>query len=238
MPENSKNSRSKQIPFLIALSYLVSLVSIRILVLIVGSAHTEFAQAAKIGVPPEQAFSIGRNIILFGHHIHHFYIGIALMALAGWFSIVETKYPSKKFTAVMYGAGLGLFFDEIGLLLTWGDYFSGVTYTLSLLIFGLFINIIFFNRFWSSLKENIFTTHPHNSIEEFLLKNQNVFNFIDHISQKTSKTSKVSLLFSAGLYFILTILVLVYPRFVRYWIAGLFIIHGLVLIPEIFTNKD
>ncbi|MBS3742282.1 MAG: hypothetical protein KGY74_09195, partial [Candidatus Cloacimonetes bacterium] len=104
MTKNSQKRSSKEIPFLIALSYLLALVGIRVLVLIVGAAHTEFAQAAEMGVPPGQTFSIGRNIILFGHHIHHFYIGFFLMALAGWFSIVDTKYPSRKATAIMYGA--------------------------------------------------------------------------------------------------------------------------------------
>ncbi|MCF7886551.1 MAG: hypothetical protein K9M80_08650 [Candidatus Marinimicrobia bacterium] len=207
-------------------------------VLIAGSAHTSFAQAAKIGELPDKSFSIGRNIILFGHHIHHFYIGILLISIAGWFAIVESKQLSKKLIAVMYGIGLGLFLDEIGLLLTWGDYFSGVTYMLSILTFGIFINIVFFSRFWSSLKEELLSAHSHNSFEEFILKNKNLMNVIDLLSEKTSHTTQVRRIFYTLIYFILAGLVLLYPKFIRYWVGGIFITHGLLLLPQIIIEQN
>ena len=80
------NTDSKKLPFIITISYLSSLLGIRLAVLIAGSAQTGFAQAAKMGGLPDKSFSIGRNIILFGHHIHHFYIGILLISIAGWFA--------------------------------------------------------------------------------------------------------------------------------------------------------
>mgnify|MGYP006278143731 CR=1 FL=1 len=233
MAQANNDQNSKQLPFIITIFYLISLVGIRLAVLIAGSANTQFAQAAKMGGRPDQAFSIGRNIILFGHHIHHFYIGIALICISGWFAIVGSKRISKKMIAIMYGVGLGLFFDEIGLLLTWGDYFSGVTYSLSILIFGLFVNIIYFSQFWSSLKEDIFSTHPHNSIEEFLIRNRNVINLIDYISKKTNNTKKVNLIFTSIIYLSVAVLILIYPQFIRYWVGGLLITHGLFLLPRV-----
>ena len=236
MKEDNKNT--KQLPFIIAISYLTGLIGIRLAVLIAGSANTQFAKVAQMGGKPDQVFSIGRNIILFGHHIHHFYIGILLICISGWFAIVESKFISKKTTAILYGVGLGLFLDEIGLLLTWGNYFSGVTYTLSILIFGLFINIIYFHRFWKSLKDDLFSTHSHPSIESFLLKNKNIINLIDLFSQKTSQTKQVGLLFSAIIYFSLAILILIYPKFIRYWIGGLFITHGLLVFPRVTAGQN
>ncbi|SDF98949.1 hypothetical protein SAMN04488598_13611 [Halanaerobium congolense] len=102
--------------------------------------------------------------ILFGYHIHHLYIGIALIALAGWFSITKTKFIDRRDNALIYGIGLGLFMDEIGLLLSWGDYWHSTTYLLSLLLGGLFLNIIFFPDFWKDLRIHLGEFNPKNKI--------------------------------------------------------------------------
>lgn len=148
-------TKRKEIPFIITISYMAAFILIRIGVFLAGSGESEFARAAKAGTLPGVDFYIGRNIILFGYHIHHFYIGIFLICLAGWLSIAGSNKLSVKHTAVMYGAGLGLFFDEIGLLLTWGDYYSSLSYLLSLLLAGIFLNIIFFHDFWDNVKKNM-----------------------------------------------------------------------------------
>jgi len=109
---------------------------IRLAVYLVGAAHTDFARVAEMGLLPETRFHIGRNIILFGYHVHHFYIGILLIGIAGWKAIVGSSRLTRKHIAMIYGAGLGLFMDEIRLLLTWGDYFSSLSYLLSLLLAG------------------------------------------------------------------------------------------------------
>lgn len=211
----------KEIPFLIAISFLLSLIFIRLSVLIAGSANSEFAQAAKAGSLPEKGFYIGSNIILFGYHIHHFYFGILLIAIAGWLAIAGSNYLSKKHTAIIYGVGLGLLLDEIGLLLTWGDYYSSLTYVLSLIILGIFFNILFFGSFWESVKKNLLKSKPHTLIEG--TTQSKLFGLINKL---TSKTKPASLLFTAILQLTVGVMILIFPGFVRYWIAGAFLIYG------------
>ncbi|MFW6381847.1 MAG: hypothetical protein ACOCZ3_04810 [Bacillota bacterium] len=100
-------------------------------------------------------FYIGRNIILFGYHIHHFYFGILLMGIAGWMSIVGVSYISGKKLALIYGTGLGLLMDEIGLLLTWGDYYSSLSYLLGIFLLGIFLNLIYFPAFWEKVSKDL-----------------------------------------------------------------------------------
>ncbi len=143
--------KAQETPFLIGLSYLISFIAIRLLVFIVGSVNSPVAQAVKESSSIFH-FHIGRNIILFGYHIHHFYLGILLIAIAGWLSITNSQKVSKKSMAVMYGIGLGLLMDEIGLLLTWGNYTSSLSYLLGVLLLGILLNIIYFPSFWKKVR--------------------------------------------------------------------------------------
>ena len=147
---NLENDEKRIIPFLITISYFLSFLFIRIAVIIAGSAGSAASMAAKEG---EISFYIGTNVILFGYHIHHFYFGFLLICIAGWVAIVGSKHFNRKHAALMYGAGLGLFMDEIGLLLTWGDYWSSLSYTLTLFMGGIFLNIVYFPSFWVEVKK-------------------------------------------------------------------------------------
>ncbi|MGM0472239.1 MAG: hypothetical protein ACQEQI_08170 [Bacillota bacterium] len=196
------------------------------MVTIAGSAKSGFAQAAKEGLTPEANFYIGRNIILFGHHIHHFYFGILLICIAGWIAIVRLPKISLERTALIYGAGLGLFMDEIGLLLTWGDYYSGLTYLLSIFLGGVLLNIVFFPRFWYEVKEKLLANNPHTIISDLVLEKTNFIEVIDTMSDQASKTERASLTFSGIIYLCLGGLILLYPQFVYYWVAGAFFIQG------------
>lgn len=63
-----------------------------------------------------------------GIHFHHFWYGLALMSAAGWMGIAWRNERLYKFFALMYGLGAGFVGDEIGLLLTLGNYQSELTY--------------------------------------------------------------------------------------------------------------
>ncbi len=230
--------RDNRIPFLITISYLFSFLSIRLMVLIAGSAESEFAQVAKEGLTPDTNFYIGRNIIIFGHHIHHFYFGVFLIALAGWFALVGSKYINKGKAALIYGAGLGLFMDEIGLLLTWGDYYSGVTYLLSLFLVGIFLNIIFFPYFWREVRNNILESNLQSIILSSLLDYTNFIKVADIVSDKTGKTEKASLIFTGIIYLGVGFLILIYPQFLYYWVAGVFFIQGVVSLVNAWRSKE
>ncbi|MFW6160063.1 MAG: hypothetical protein ACOC57_02855 [Acidobacteriota bacterium] len=222
----ASEKNKKEIPFFIALSYLISFLVIRLMVFIAGAAETEFAKAAEMGLTPDVKFSIGRNIILFGYHIHHFYIGILLICIARWLSIVGTTLFSKKQIAVIYGAGLGLFMDEIGLLLTWGNYYSSLSYLLSIFLAGLFFNILFFHHFWKDLKERIISGESHSIIWNAVAKNTKLMKLTDEISSMTGKTEKTSLFLNGIISIVVCLLILVFPRFLSYSISGLFILQG------------
>ncbi|MFB6291303.1 MAG: hypothetical protein ABEJ25_06205 [Candidatus Bipolaricaulia bacterium] len=124
------------------------------MVILAGSANSEIAQIVKGGTTLTH-FHIGRNIILFGYHIHHFYFGILLIGIAGWLAIAGSPNFSKEKLALVYGAGLGLLMDEIGLLLTWGNYASSISYLLGVFLLGIILSLVYFPRFWRSIRLNI-----------------------------------------------------------------------------------
>jgi hypothetical protein len=63
-----------------------------------------------------------------GIHFHHFWYGIVLVAVSGGLALAFRGDVLHRALAVAYGAGLGLIGDEVGLLLTFGDYHSMLTY--------------------------------------------------------------------------------------------------------------
>jgi hypothetical protein len=148
------DQKNKRLPFIIGSSYLLSFIAIRLMVIIAGSVKNETVIAIKEGAIPSKLY-IGRNIIVYGYHIHHFYFGILLLSIAGWMAIVGNEYFSKEKLAIMYGIGLGLFMDEIGMLLSEGNYYSSLSYLLGVLLLGILINIIYFPPFWKSVRETI-----------------------------------------------------------------------------------
>lgn len=230
------NIKEKGLPFIIAASFLISLISIRLLVLIAGSADSEFAQAAKAGSLPGTNFYIGSNIILFGYHIHHFYFGVLLIAIAGWLSITEKPKVKKSTIAILYGVGLGLFLDEIGLLLTWGDYFSGLTYIISLFILAIFFNMIFFADFWKSVRNQI--KNKPNPIKSLFGSDKAFFKTLDRLTKTTFLPKKISAIFSSAIYIGMAVFVLIEPAFVKYILGGGFIIEGMLIIAKTIYQKE
>ena len=231
-------SLSREIPFLITIAYMGAFLAIRALVLVAGSAESEFAQVAKLGGTPDVRFAIGRNIVLFGHHIHHFYFGIGLIALAGWIAIVGSPALGRRWQALMYGAGLGLFMDEIGLLLTWGDYYSSATYLLSLLVVGLFLNVVFFPDFWREFRTHLASSTEHAVAWTSVPGAATMVKGGDIVSDVTGQTERTSLVFMGLLYVVVGGLILAYPRFLYYWVAGAFIVHGASSLIRAWKQSD
>ena len=211
------------IPFIITSSYLASFLFIRLAVIIAGSAGSPASQAAKVG---DLRFYVGTNIILFGYHIHHLVIGIILISLAGWFAIVGSNFFTRRDTALMYGIGMGLFMDEVGMLLSWGDYWSTTTYILSLFLAGVFLNLVFFPDFWREIRGHLKHADPRQFVavterEHFLLRG------VDILAEEASKTSRITLTFSGAIYIGAGMLIIAYPELVYYWVAGGFLLQGI-----------
>jgi len=62
-----------------------------------------------------------------GIHFHHFWYGLAMMGVSGWLGIVDTDVKFARIYAVVFGVGAGFVGDEVGLLLTFDDYYSELT---------------------------------------------------------------------------------------------------------------
>lgn len=82
-----------------------------------------------------------------GIHVHHFWYGIVLLAIGGWLGIGYEGRETGRVAAVLYGAGGGLMVDEVGLLLTFGNYWTGLTYTVLIVLLAFVSILMLFNRY-------------------------------------------------------------------------------------------
>ena len=82
-----------------------------------------------------------------GIHVHHFWFGIVLLAIGGWLGISYNDVDADRLAAILYGAGGGLIIDEVGLLLTFEDYWTNLTYTILTVVVALVIVFILFNSY-------------------------------------------------------------------------------------------
>jgi hypothetical protein len=74
-------------------------------------------------------------------HIHHFWFGLVFLAAGGWLGISYNGKDADRIAAILYGAGGGLIVDEIGLLLTFGDYWTMLTFSV-LVVLLVFASIL------------------------------------------------------------------------------------------------
>ncbi len=91
-----------------------------------------------------------------GIHFHHFWYGIEMVAIVGWLAIVgkRTERLDRAY-ALVYGLGLGLIGDEVGLLLTFGNYYSELTYQIFVGAVGLIILGALAVRFGEKLRRDL-----------------------------------------------------------------------------------
>jgi hypothetical protein len=86
-----------------------------------------------------------------GYHIHHFWFGVALLAIGGWLGISYESPRATRIAAILFGAGGGLIGDEVGLLLTFGNYWTTITYTLVIIFLAFASALIILARYWQSV---------------------------------------------------------------------------------------
>src|SRR5713101_1381080 len=60
-------------------------------------------------------------------HFHHFWYGLGMVTLAGWLGIAFNRPRLVRTYTIIFGLGAGLIADEVGLLLTFGQYQSDLT---------------------------------------------------------------------------------------------------------------
>jgi len=95
-------------------------------------------------------------VVSSGIHFHHFWYGLLMLVAAGWLGIVSNRPEYDRIYSVVFGLGLGLIGDETGLLLTFGDYHSELTYVIFVVgVSGAFMAYIVV-RYWSLLRNEVF----------------------------------------------------------------------------------
>ncbi len=90
-----------------------------------------------------------------GIHFHHFWYGLAMVVTAGWLGIVYTHPSLNRVYALVFGFGGGLIGDEVGLLLTFGNYKSQLTYVFVVGVACFALLAILFFRYRDELKDDV-----------------------------------------------------------------------------------
>jgi len=86
-------------------------------------------------------------LISSNYHIHHFWYGIAMLAIGGWIGISVENERLDRVAAILFGAGGGLIGDEVGLLLTFGNYWTEITYTFVIIFLTFASMLILLNKY-------------------------------------------------------------------------------------------
>jgi hypothetical protein len=91
-----------------------------------------------------------------GIHFHHFWYGLAMVVVTGWLGIAITTERLGRLLASIFGLGVGFIGDEVGLLLTFGDYTSELTAWFFAGAISSIILLTLFLRSRSQLEKDVF----------------------------------------------------------------------------------
>lgn len=94
-------------------------------------------------------------VVVGGIHFHHFWYGLAMVGIAGWLGIISTIPEHRRIYALVFGLGGGLIGDEIGLLLTFGNYQSGLTYVFIVGLIGFAALSLLFISYRDRIKSDV-----------------------------------------------------------------------------------
>src|SRR2546430_754351 len=95
-------------------------------------------------------------VITQGIHFHHFWYGLAMMGVAGWLGIVDNDEKFARVYAVLFGVGAGFVGDEVGLLLTFDDYYSELTFEFLVAAVAFLILVALMIRYRKQILEEVF----------------------------------------------------------------------------------
>ncbi|MBW6440615.1 hypothetical protein K0B03_01110 [Patescibacteria group bacterium] len=87
-----------------------------------------------------------------GYHIHHLNYGIVIMAIAGFLALVHKDDKNRLKIGILYGIGIALTFDEIGMWFKLeDDYWTRMSYDAVILIAMIFASFVYLPSFWNSI---------------------------------------------------------------------------------------
>ncbi len=140
--------RRRSTPFLIAVSFLASFITARLWVIYLGATGT---------VTPEVTYTVGRNLVLGGYHIHHITYGIVLLAISAWLAINYWSKTMARISSILYGLGLGLIVDELGFIIGGIRPYQGDTEVFYVVVgvIAALASIVYFPAFYRAIKRDI-----------------------------------------------------------------------------------
>ena len=94
-------------------------------------------------------------VITQGIHFHHFWYGLVLTGVAGWLGIVYNDDRYTRIYAVVFGVGLGFIGDEVGLLLTFGNYYSELTLDFFVAAVAFVIIVVLLLRYGKQIERDV-----------------------------------------------------------------------------------
>lgn len=140
--------RRRSTPFLISISFLTSFLVARLWVLYFKAVGS---------VTPEVTYTVGRNVVLGGYHIHHIAYGIALVSLSAWLAINYWSKSVARISSILYGLGLGLIVDELGFIIGGMKPYQGDTEVFYVVIgvIAVLASIVYFPAFYRAIKRDL-----------------------------------------------------------------------------------
>lgn len=132
--------RNKVTPFIIFVSFLFSFVVTRLITLY---------------------NPIKTSLFISDYHIHHFYTGIILLLISNWIGIFSSKEKNKRIAAFLFGSGLGVLIDELGLLLTCTtitkecNYFARQSFDAFFIILAILLSILYSKPIINKIKARL-----------------------------------------------------------------------------------
>ncbi len=113
------------------------------------------------------------TITIKGIEIHHLNYGIFILAIVGYWALVNNKEKSRIKIAKFYGIGLALAFDEFGMWLHLeNNYWLRQSYDAIIIITVALLNIVYLNRIWKKIIEKHICLGK-KILNKFALKNRN-----------------------------------------------------------------
>ena len=126
---------NRKIPFIIFVYFFTTFVLLRL-----------FVYAWTYGYIPEI------SVVIKGVEIHHLSYGIFILAIVGYWLLIDRREESVPKIAKIYGIGLALAFDEFGMWLHLEDnYWMRQSYDGIIVITAWLINAIYFTPIWKKI---------------------------------------------------------------------------------------
>jgi hypothetical protein len=125
----------KKIPFTVFVYFFTTFVLLRV-----------FIYAWTYGYIPEI------SVVIKGIEIHHLSYGIFILAIVGYWSLVNKKEETRVKIAKIYGIGLALAFDEFGMWLHLeNNYWLRQSYDAIIIITAWLLNAIYLTPIWKKI---------------------------------------------------------------------------------------